>query len=112
MQAESNLDNVRNPFAGQALSLLILEGVGIAACRQEPLFEMLSTNDAEMLRRDRLAVLAPRCEQLADASAIDLINAEELSERLMRAANFFEDFALNASAGKPAKLADEFPHGA
>ena len=34
---------------------------------------------AEMLRLDRLAVLAHRCEQLGDAAAVDLIDAEELS---------------------------------
>ena len=28
----------------------------------------------------------------------------------MRAADLFENFALNGSAGKSAKLGDEFPH--
>ena len=40
---------------------------------------MLSADDAEMLRGNRLGVLAHRCQQLGDASAIDPLDAEELS---------------------------------
>ena len=77
VQPESELDDVGDAFAGRALALLILERLGVAACRQESLLEMLSTDDAEMLRGDRLAVLAHRRQQLGDAAAVDLIDAEE-----------------------------------
>ena len=60
MQPECKLDDVWNAFAGLALALLILEGLGVAACGQEPLFQMILTDDAEMLCGDRLGVLAHR----------------------------------------------------
>ena len=100
------------PSLGGALAQLILEGIGVAACRQETLLEMLGTDDAEMLGGDRLAVLAHRGQQLGDAAAVDLLDAEELRQRLMRAAHFREHFALDGGPGKPAKLGDELAHRA
>ena len=78
MQTKSDLDNVRNPFAGHALSLLILEGVDIAACGLETLLEMLGADDAEMLWSYRLAVPPHRGQELGNATAIDPIDAEEV----------------------------------
>ena len=83
MQPESELDDVGDAFAGRALALLILERVSVAACGQESLLEMILADDAEMLGGDRLAVLAHRRQQLGDAGAIDLLDAEELRQRLM-----------------------------
>src|SRR5215470_11106886 len=40
MQPEGNLDDVRNALAGHAFAALILEGIEVAACCQEPLLEM------------------------------------------------------------------------
>src|SRR5215471_2032332 len=77
MQAERELDDVGNAVL-DAPALLIRERLGIAARRQEPLLEMILANDAEMLRIDRLAVLAQRSEQLGDADAVDLLDAVEL----------------------------------
>src|SRR5262249_40099644 len=93
-------------------ALLIFERLDITARCQEPLLEMLSADDAEMLRLDRLAVLAHRCQELGNAGTVDLIDAEKLSQRLVRAADLFEYFALNGSPRKPAELADEFTRGA
>ena len=73
---------------------------------------MLVADDAEMLRGDRLAVLAHRRQQLGDAVAVDLIDAEELRQRLVRAADLVEHLALNGSPGKPAELGDELAHRA
>ena len=112
MQPEGKLDDVGDAVAGHAFAPLILEGLGVAACCQEPLLEMLGADDAEMLRGNRLAVLAHRRQQLGDAAAIDLLDAEELRQRLVRAADLFEHLALNGSAGKPAELGDELPHRA
>ena len=61
---------------------------------------------------DRLAVLAHRRQQLGDAGAVDLIGAEECSQRLMGAADFLEHFALDGGPGKPAELGDELAHRA
>ena len=112
MQAERELDDVRDALAGHAFALLIFERVGVAARREETLLEMLGADDAEMLRGDRLAVLAHRRQQLGDALAVDLIDAEELRQRLVRAADLVEHLALDGGPGKPAKLGDELPHRA
>ena len=112
MQPEGKLDDVGDAFAGHALAALVLEGVGVAACGQESLLEMLGADDAEMLGGDRLAVLAHRRQQLGDAGAVDLLDAEELRQRLMRAADFVEDLALNGGPGEPAEFGDELAHRA
>src|SRR5262249_34699059 len=112
MQAESDLDDVGNSILGDALALLIFEGVGVTARCEKSLLEMLGTDDAEMMRGHRLAVLAHHCPQLGDALAVDLIDAEELRERLMRAADLGEHLALDGTPGKPTELANKFPHGA
>ena len=57
---------------------------------------MLGADDAEMLGSDRLAVPLHRRQQPGDAGAVDLIDAEEARQRLMRAADLVEDLALNA----------------
>src|SRR5262249_49324204 len=90
----------------------IFEGIGVAARRQKPLPEMLSADDAEMLRLDRLAQALHRRQQLGDAGAVHPLDAEELGQRLMRAAGLFEDFALNGATGESANLGNERPHGA
>src|SRR5262249_1339419 len=97
MQAECKLDDVGNAFAGQTFALLIPERFGVAARRQEALLEMLGTDNAEMLGRDRLAVLAHRGQEFSDAIAVDPIDAEELRQRLVRAAHLCEDLALHGS---------------
>ena len=84
MQPERKLDDVRNAVAGHAFAALILESITIAACCQKPLLEMLDANDAKMLGSNRLAVPPHRAKQLADALAIDLIDPEELRQRLVR----------------------------
>src|SRR5215470_3402389 len=73
---------------------------------------MFCADDAEMLRGDRLTVPLHRSEQLGDARAVDPFFAEELGERLMRAADLFEHLALDGSPGKTTKLGNEFPHRA
>jgi hypothetical protein len=60
METERELDDVRNPFAGQTLALFILERIGVAACREETLLEVISANDPEVLRGNGLRVLAHR----------------------------------------------------
>src|SRR5262249_31475267 len=94
VQAESKFDDVRN-IPLYAFPQLGFEGVDIAAGGQKPLLEMFSADDAEMLRSDRLSIFAHRREQLADALAIDILDTEELSKRLVRAADLLEHFALN-----------------
>src|SRR5262249_35359281 len=68
---------------------------------------MVSADDAEKLRVDRLAVPLHCRQQLGDTGAVDLIDAEELRQRLVRAADLSEDFAPHGGAGQPAKLGDE-----
>ncbi len=65
---------------------LILERVRIAAGRQESLFQMLSADDAEKGRRDRLAIALHRREQLSDATLVDPVDAEKTGQGLMRTA--------------------------
>src|SRR5262249_24877984 len=72
---------------------------------------MFSADDTEMLGGDRLSMFAHRREQLGDALAVDLLDAKELSERLVRAADLFEHLALNGRARKAAKLPEESPNG-
>ena len=79
MQPEGKLDDVRNAVAGHAFAALIPEGVNVAACCQKSLLKMLDADDAKMLGSNGLAVLAHRCQQLGNAAAIDLIDAEEPS---------------------------------
>ena len=95
MQPEGELDDIGNAV-GHAFAALILEGLDGAARRQEPLLEMLGADDAKMLRGDRLAVSLHRRKKLGDAVAVDLIDAEEARQRLVRAADLVEDLALNA----------------
>ena len=64
VQPEDAFDDVRNALAVYVFAALILEGVDSAACGQEPLFEVFGADDAEMLRRDRLAQSAHRREKL------------------------------------------------
>src|SRR5262249_44501983 len=99
-------------LVGHALSLLIFERLRVPALGQEQALEMLDADDAEELRRDRPAVLLHRREQLGDAPAVDLVGAEELRQRLVRAADLFEHLALHGGPGEPAELADELPHRA
>src|SRR5262249_42894474 len=80
--------------------------------RQKPFSEMLGADDAEMLRLDRLAVPAHRSEQLGNAGAVDSLDAEELGQRLMRAADLLQDSALDRAAREAAKFVNEFAHGA
>src|SRR6516165_601986 len=63
MQAECDLDDEGNAVLPVARLQLVLECFDVAARRQEPRLEMLAPNDAEMLRQDRLAVLAHRSQQ-------------------------------------------------
>src|SRR6516162_4883323 len=60
MQAEGQLDNERNAALGEALLQLVLERLDVAARSQEALREMLTPDDAKMLRCYRLAVLLHR----------------------------------------------------
>src|SRR5262245_59110554 len=112
MQPERELDDVRDAFAGRAIALLVLERVGVAACGQEALLEMALADDAEMLRGDRLGMLAHRGQQLGDAGAVDLLDTEEPSQRLMRAADILEHLALDGTAGHSTELGDELSHRA
>ena len=57
---------------------------------------MLGADDAEMLGGNRLAVPLHRRQQSGDAVAVDLLDAEEAGQRLMRAADLVENLALNA----------------
>src|SRR6516225_3343953 len=112
MQAERKLDDVGDGVVGQALAPLVLERLGVAARRQKALPEMVNANDAKMLGLDRLAVPFHRCQELGNAAAVYLLDAEELRQRLVRAADLGEDLALHGGAGQPAKLGDELAHGA
>ena len=103
MQAKCKFDDVGDALVGHASALLIFERLGVAPSRQEALPKVVSTNDAEVLRVDRLAVPFHRRQQLSDAGAVDLIDAEELRQRLVRATDLGEDFALHGGAGKPAE---------
>src|SRR5215471_17590128 len=94
VQAESKFDHVRN-ISLYAFAQLIFEGVDIAASGQEPLLEMFGADDAEMLGSYRLSVFAHCREQLGDPLAVDLLDAKEVGERLVRAANLIEHLALN-----------------
>src|SRR5262245_5567874 len=111
MQAECKLDNIGNSVS-HAFALLIFEGLGISASHQESLLKMLDTDDAEMLRQDRLAVLAHCPQQLGNALAIDLIDAEELRQRLMRAPDLGKNFPPHDRTGQAAKFGQEVPHRA
>ena len=104
MQPESELDDVGDAVGGNAFAALILEGVDSAARRQEPLFEVLGADDAKMLGGDRLAVPLHRGQQLGDAGAVDLIDAEEGGQRLMRAADLVEDLALDARSRRAREI--------
>ena len=112
MQAEGDLDDVGDAVVRRTLTPLVLERLGVAARRQEALLEVVGADDAEVLRLDRLAVRAHRRQQLGDAGAVDLLDAEELGERLVRAADFFEHLAPDGGPGQAAKLGDEVAHGA
>src|ERR1700683_2270128 len=109
MQPEGELDDVGNAGVAHAFALLILEGLRIAAGRQEALFQVVGADNAETGGIDRLSVPLHRSQQLGDANAIDLICAEELRQRLVRTSDFGEDFALYGGAGEPAKLSNELP---
>ena len=80
MKTKCELDDVGNAVAVHALPLLIFERVGVATCSQEPLLEMVGANNSEMLRSNRLAVLAHRRQQLGDTGPVDLVGTEELSQ--------------------------------
>src|SRR5262249_56472721 len=112
MQGKCNFDEVGDAVAGEALALLVLERLGVAACGQDALPEMVDADDAEQLRVDRLAVSLHRRQELGDADAVDLIDAEELRQRLMRAADLIQYLAPDSGAGQAAKLGKEFPHRA
>src|SRR5262249_14913444 len=112
MQPERELDDVGNAFAGHALAALILESIDIAARCKKPLLEMLDTNDTKMLGSNRLAVPPHRSQQLGDAFAIDLIDPEELRQRLVRTTYLGKYLAPNGSPRKPAKLGNERSHRA
>src|SRR5262249_3876735 len=112
MQAEGQLDNERNAVLGKTLLQLVIERLSVATRSQEALREMLTPDDAKMLRCYLLAVLLHRRQQLLDARVVDALDAEELRQRLMRAADLGEDLALHGGAGKSPELGDEFPHRA
>src|SRR5204862_5428328 len=76
MQPEGELDDIGYAVGGHALAALILEGISVAARCQKKRFQMLDANDAKMLGRDRLAVLAHRRQQLGNARAVDVIDTE------------------------------------
>src|SRR5262249_60328310 len=97
---------------GPRVAVYCRDRAGIAARRQEARLEMVGADDAEKLRLDRLAVPLHRRQELGDTGAVDLLDAEELRQRLMRAADLGEDLALHGGAGQPAKLGDELAHGA
>src|SRR5262249_6012873 len=97
---------------GPRVAVYCRDRAGIAARRQEARLEMVGADDAEKLRLDRLAVPLHRRQELGDTDAVDLLDAEELRQRLMRAADLGEDLALHGGAGQPAKLGDELAHGA
>src|SRR5262245_48043789 len=71
---------------------------------------MFGADDAEMVRGDRLAMLSHRGQQLGDATAVHLVDAVELSQRLVRTADFLEHFALNGGPGKSPELGDKRAH--
>src|SRR5258708_22752326 len=73
MQAECELDHIREAILVDALALLIFERLRVAASSQKPRLEMVLADDAEVFRRDRPRVLAHRREQLGDAGAVDLL---------------------------------------
>ena len=104
MQPETELDDVGNAVGGNAFAALIFKGVDSAARREEPLFKVLGADDAKMLRSDRLAVPLHRCQQPGDAGAVDLIDAEEGRQRLMRATDLVEDLALNARSRRAREI--------
>ena len=47
MQTERELDDVGNAFVGHALACLIFECLGVAACRQKMVLEMVVADDAQ-----------------------------------------------------------------
>src|SRR5450631_1825648 len=112
MQPESKLDDVGNAVAGHAFAGLILEGINVAALCQKPLLKMLNTDDAKMLGVNRLAAVPHRDKQLGDTRAVDLVNAEELRQRLVRTTYIGQYPALNGRPGEPAKLGNELAHRA
>jgi hypothetical protein len=112
MQSEGEFDDVGNSVGGRAFAALILECIAVAACCEKPLFEMPAADDAEMLGSNRLAVSPHRRQQPGDAVTIDLIDAEELRQRLVRTACLGQYPALDGSPGKPAEFGDELTHRA
>src|SRR5258708_38869451 len=73
VQAECELDEVGDAFAGHTSALSIFERLAFPACRKETMLEVTLANDAEMFRGDRLAVSLHRRQQLGDAGAINPI---------------------------------------
>ena len=73
---------------------------------------MLLADDAKMLGGDRLAMPLHRLEQPGDAGAVDLVDAEEGRQRLMRAADIVEDLALTRGPGETTKFGKELAHRA
>src|SRR5215831_5651794 len=90
----------------------MFECVDVAARREKSLLEVLGPDDPQVLRLHWLAVPPHRRQQLGDAAAVHPLDAEELGERLVRAANLLQDFALDRSTRESAKLSDELAHGA
>ena len=58
---------------------------------------------------DRLAMPLHRRQQLGNAAAVDLLDAEELRQRLVRTADLGEHLALLGGAGEPPEFGDELP---
>src|SRR5262249_29037517 len=112
MQAEYDLDDEGNAVLGVARLQLVLERLDVAARSQEAGLEMLASDDAEMLGRYRLAVLLHRRQQFLDARVVDALDAEELRQRLMGAADLGNNFAPHDRTGQAAKFGQEVPHGA
>src|SRR3954466_2397726 len=104
MQPETEFDGVRDAVVVNALTALILERVDGATRGGEALFEVPGADDAKMLRGDWLAVPLHCFQEHGNAGAVDLVDAEEARQRLMRAADFVEDLALARGPREPAKF--------
>src|SRR5689334_11826056 len=94
MQPEGELDGIGDVVGADGFAALVLERVGRTARGQEPLLKVLAADDPEMLRGDWFAVPLHCVQKLGNALAVDLIDAVEGGQRLMRAADLIEDLAL------------------